>query len=58
MMGTSLLSMPWGIGQSGFIFGIIIIVLTGLLAFYTAYRVLKSKEYLGMLHVNLPTTYD
>lgn len=46
MMGTSLLSMPWGIGQSGFIFGIIIIVLTGLLAFYTAFRVLKSKEYL------------
>ncbi|XP_077971830.1 neutral amino acid transporter 9-like isoform X2 [Styela clava] len=50
MMGTSLLSMPWGIGQSGFILGILIIAFTGLLAFYTAYRVVKSKDYVD-IHV-------
>ncbi|CAK8675908.1 neutral amino acid transporter 9-like [Clavelina lepadiformis] len=46
MMGTSLLSMPWGLVQSGFTFGILLIVFMGLLTLYTAYRVLQSKDYL------------
>ncbi|XP_052464798.1 sodium-coupled neutral amino acid transporter 9 isoform X1 [Carassius gibelio] len=44
MMGTSILSMPWGIKQAGFTLGIIIIVLMGLLTLYCCYRVLKSRE--------------
>nr|CAB3266261.1 putative sodium-coupled neutral amino acid transporter 9 [Phallusia mammillata] len=46
MMGTSLLSMPWGLGQAGFTFGVVIIVLTGCLTLYTAYRVLQSKDFI------------
>uniref|UniRef100_A0A8C1CXX9 Neutral amino acid transporter 9 n=1 Tax=Cyprinus carpio carpio TaxID=630221 RepID=A0A8C1CXX9_CYPCA len=44
MMGTSILSMPWGIKQAGFTLGIIIIVLMGLLTLYCCYRVLKSTN--------------
>uniref|UniRef100_A0A8C2DGG9 Neutral amino acid transporter 9 n=1 Tax=Cyprinus carpio TaxID=7962 RepID=A0A8C2DGG9_CYPCA len=44
MMGTSILSMPWGIKQAGFTLGIIIIVLMGLLTLYCCYRVLKSTK--------------
>ncbi|XP_051539515.1 sodium-coupled neutral amino acid transporter 9 [Myxocyprinus asiaticus] len=44
MMGTSILSIPWGIKQSGFTLGIIIIVLMGLLTLYCCYRVLKSTK--------------
>lgn len=44
MMGTSILSMPWGIKQAGFTLGIIIIVLMGLLMLYCCYRVLKSTK--------------
>lgn len=50
MMGTSLLSMPWGITQSGFVLGILLIVGLGILTLYTAYRVLKAKDYLGTIH--------
>ncbi|XP_051973843.1 sodium-coupled neutral amino acid transporter 9-like [Xyrauchen texanus] len=44
MMGTSILSIPWGIKQAGFTLGIIIIVLMGLLTLYCCYRVLKSPK--------------
>ncbi|XP_026996916.1 sodium-coupled neutral amino acid transporter 9 isoform X2 [Tachysurus fulvidraco] len=44
MMGTSILSMPWGIKQSGFTLGIIILILMGLLTLYCCYRVLKSTK--------------
>ncbi|KAI2660134.1 Sodium-coupled neutral amino acid transporter 9 [Labeo rohita] len=44
MMGTSILSMPWGIKQAGFTLGIIIIILMGLLTLYCCYRVLKSTK--------------
>nr|AKN21661.1 slc38a-2 [Schmidtea mediterranea] len=44
MMGTSLLSMPWAIQQSGFALGIFLMMLVGALAFYTAYLVLQSIE--------------
>ncbi|XP_053722976.1 sodium-coupled neutral amino acid transporter 9 [Synchiropus splendidus] len=44
MMGTSILSIPWGIKQSGFTFGIIILILTGLLMLYCCYIALKSPK--------------
>ncbi|XP_053501345.1 sodium-coupled neutral amino acid transporter 9 [Ictalurus furcatus] len=44
MMGTSILSMPWGIKQSGFTLGIIILILMGLLTLYCCYRILKSTK--------------
>ncbi|KAK3522139.1 hypothetical protein QTP70_026956 [Hemibagrus guttatus] len=44
MMGTSILSMPWGIKQSGFTLGVIILILMGLLTLYCCYRVLKSTK--------------
>lgn len=44
MMGTSILSIPWGIKQAGFTLGIIIIILMGLLTLYCCYRVLKSTK--------------
>lgn len=44
MMGTSILSIPWGIKQAGFTLGIIIVILMGLLTLYCCYRVLKSTK--------------
>ncbi|KAF5901924.1 sodium-coupled neutral amino acid transporter 9, partial [Clarias magur] len=44
MMGTSILSMPWGIKQSGFTLGIIILILMGLITLYCCYRILKSPK--------------
>ncbi|XP_041825461.1 sodium-coupled neutral amino acid transporter 9 [Melanotaenia boesemani] len=44
MMGTSILSIPWGIKQAGFTLGIIILVFTGLLMLYCCYIVLKSPK--------------
>lgn len=44
MMGTSILSIPWGIKQSGFTLGIIILILTGLLMLYCCYIVIKSPK--------------
>ncbi|XP_077981323.1 neutral amino acid transporter 9-like [Glandiceps talaboti] len=44
MMGTSLLSMPWAIGQAGFVLGIIILISMAGLTLYTCYRVVKSID--------------
>lgn len=44
MMGTSILSIPWGIKQAGFTLGIIILILMGLLTLYCCLRVLKSPK--------------
>ncbi|XP_034048427.1 sodium-coupled neutral amino acid transporter 9 isoform X1 [Thalassophryne amazonica] len=44
MMGTSILSMPWGIKQAGFTLGILILIFTGLLMLYCCYIVLKSPQ--------------
>ncbi|KAL0964998.1 hypothetical protein UPYG_G00275460 [Umbra pygmaea] len=44
MMGTSILSIPWGIKQSGFTLGIIILVSMGLLTLYCCLRVLRSPK--------------
>ncbi|XP_064336754.1 neutral amino acid transporter 9 isoform X4 [Camelus dromedarius] len=43
MMGTSILSIPWGIKQAGFTTGICVIMLMGLLTLYCCYRVVKSR---------------
>lgn len=44
MMGTSILSIPWGIKQAGFTMGILIVIFTGLLLLYCCYIVLKSPK--------------
>lgn len=44
MMGTSILSIPWGIKQAGFTSGIILILLMGILTLYCCYRVVKSRK--------------
>ncbi|KAM9329942.1 neutral amino acid transporter 9 [Gastrophryne carolinensis] len=43
MMGTSILSIPWGIKQAGFTTGVGILFLMGLLTLYCCYRVVKSR---------------
>ncbi|XP_036062938.1 sodium-coupled neutral amino acid transporter 9 isoform X2 [Onychomys torridus] len=44
MMGTSILSIPWGIKQAGFTTGMCATVLMGLLTLYCCYRVVKSRS--------------
>uniref|UniRef100_A0A8C5HQ17 Neutral amino acid transporter 9 n=1 Tax=Gouania willdenowi TaxID=441366 RepID=A0A8C5HQ17_GOUWI len=44
MMGTSILSIPWGIKQAGFTLGILILIFTGFLMLYCCYIVLKSPR--------------
>uniref|UniRef100_A0A674NVW0 Neutral amino acid transporter 9 n=1 Tax=Takifugu rubripes TaxID=31033 RepID=A0A674NVW0_TAKRU len=44
MMGTSILSIPWGIKQAGFTLGILILIFTGLLMLYCCYIVLHSPK--------------
>ncbi|KAK7488484.1 hypothetical protein BaRGS_00020269 [Batillaria attramentaria] len=46
MMGTSLLSMPWAIQQAGYVCGIVMLVVMAFIMGYTAYRVLKSVDFL------------
>ncbi|XP_053513202.1 sodium-coupled neutral amino acid transporter 9 isoform X3 [Artibeus jamaicensis] len=43
MMGTSILSIPWGIKQAGFTTGVCVILLMGLLTLYCCYRVVESR---------------
>uniref|UniRef100_A0A8C5M9H0 Neutral amino acid transporter 9 n=1 Tax=Leptobrachium leishanense TaxID=445787 RepID=A0A8C5M9H0_9ANUR len=43
MMGTSILSIPWGIKQAGFTTGVCLLLLMGLLTLYCCYRVVKSR---------------
>ncbi|XP_038825933.1 sodium-coupled neutral amino acid transporter 9 [Salvelinus namaycush] len=44
MMGTSILSIPWGIKQAGFTLGTILLISMGLLTLYCCLRVLKSPK--------------
>ncbi|XP_060890608.1 neutral amino acid transporter 9 [Labrus mixtus] len=44
MMGTSILSIPWGIKQAGFTLGVLLLVFTGLLMLYCCYIVLRSPR--------------
>ncbi|XP_053154247.1 sodium-coupled neutral amino acid transporter 9 isoform X3 [Hemicordylus capensis] len=48
MMGTSILSIPWGIKQAGFTAGISIILLMGLLTLYCCVRVVKSRTMISL----------
>ncbi|KAM6156973.1 neutral amino acid transporter 9 isoform 1-T1 [Erethizon dorsatum] len=49
MMGTSILSIPWGIKQAGFTTGMCVIMLMGLLTLYCCYRVVKSRSMISSL---------
>ena len=40
MMGTSLLAVPWAIGNSGFAMGLSIICLMTIISYYTAYIII------------------
>ena len=44
MMGSSLLALPWGFTNSGFIFGLIIIFIIGALCCYTCLLILKHGK--------------
>ncbi|XP_013373855.1 PREDICTED: sodium-coupled neutral amino acid transporter 9 isoform X2 [Chinchilla lanigera] len=55
MMGTSILSIPWGIKQAGFTTGMCIIMLMGLLTLYCCYRVVKSRDTIHSLNT---TTWE
>ncbi|XP_051028259.1 sodium-coupled neutral amino acid transporter 9 isoform X1 [Acomys russatus] len=55
MMGTSILSIPWGIKQAGFTTGLCVIVLMGLLTLYCCYRVVKSRS---MICTSDTTTWE
>ncbi|XP_023066296.1 sodium-coupled neutral amino acid transporter 9 isoform X2 [Piliocolobus tephrosceles] len=50
MMGTSILSIPWGIKQAGFTTGMCVIILMGLLTLYCCYRVVKSRTMIYFIH--------
>ncbi|XP_056180659.1 neutral amino acid transporter 9 isoform X1 [Falco biarmicus] len=49
MMGTSILSIPWGIKQAGFTSGIILILLMGILTLYCCYRVVESRKMIPLV---------
>ncbi|XP_045141175.1 sodium-coupled neutral amino acid transporter 9 [Echinops telfairi] len=49
MMGTSILSIPWGIKQAGFTTGMCVIMLMGILTLYCCYRVVKSRSMIPSL---------
>ncbi|XP_069912815.1 neutral amino acid transporter 9 isoform X4 [Oryctolagus cuniculus] len=49
MMGTSILSIPWGIKQAGFTTGMCVIMLMGVLTLYCCYRVVKSRTMISSL---------
>uniref|UniRef100_A0A452TVV7 Neutral amino acid transporter 9 n=1 Tax=Ursus maritimus TaxID=29073 RepID=A0A452TVV7_URSMA len=50
MMGTSILSIPWGIKQAGFTTGMCVIMLMGILTLYCCYRVVKSRAMIYFIH--------
>lgn len=47
ILGSSLLTMPWGIGMAGFFPGIILNLLMSGLCLYTAYRLIVVHAYHG-----------
>uniref|UniRef100_W5MY75 Neutral amino acid transporter 9 n=1 Tax=Lepisosteus oculatus TaxID=7918 RepID=W5MY75_LEPOC len=49
MMGTSILSIPWGLKQAGFTLGILLIISMGMLTLYCCYRVLKSRTSISFI---------
>ncbi|KAE9419764.1 hypothetical protein Angca_005888 [Angiostrongylus cantonensis] len=55
MMGVSILSMPWGLYQAGFGFGLLLLVAVGMIISYTAYLITLSKN---KLDPGKPMLYD
>ncbi|KAF6776541.1 hypothetical protein AHF37_04020 [Paragonimus kellicotti] len=53
MMGTSILAMPWAIGQAGFSFGVVLMLFVAAIACYTAYLAVQTTEDLRFIR-NLP----
>ncbi|GLG98909.1 Putative amino acid permease F13H10.3 [Gryllus bimaculatus] len=47
VMGSSLLTMPWGIERAGFVTGIILMALMGGICLYTTYRLLEINKIHG-----------
>lgn len=47
ILGSSLLTMPWGITMAGFFPGLVLILLMSGLCLYTAYRLLAAHAYHG-----------
>ncbi|XP_066915221.1 neutral amino acid transporter 9-like [Clytia hemisphaerica] len=48
MMGTSLLSMPWALQQSGFMLGLLLMAMMMCICLYTCLIILKSEKTLGL----------
>jgi hypothetical protein len=44
MLGSSLLALPWGFTQSGFIVGLAVVLIIGLICFYTASLIVKNSK--------------
>lgn len=47
ILGSSLLTMPWGVAMAGLIPGIGLMLAMGALCLYTAYRLLQVHKYQG-----------
>jgi len=48
-MGSSLLSMPWGVSQAGLVGGLLLMMLMSTLCLYTTWRILKVNKLHGQL---------
>ncbi|XP_070563049.1 sodium-coupled neutral amino acid transporter 9 homolog [Ptychodera flava] len=44
MMGSSLLCIPWALGEAGFVLGIALLVVMAFICCYTAYRIVRSVD--------------
>ena len=53
-MGSSLLTMPWGMENAGLLMGIITIVVMGGLCLYTTHKILQVQMQHGKLNSSLP----
>jgi len=47
MMGSGLLTLPWGFSEAGLLGGIVVILIVGVVAWYTCWLVLKYGEQYG-----------
>ncbi|EDV22079.1 uncharacterized protein TRIADDRAFT_29287 [Trichoplax adhaerens] len=51
MMGTSLLAMPWALGQAGLLLGLGIILIMGGICLYTCYLLVKSESHYSTFQI-------
>ncbi|XP_065347809.1 neutral amino acid transporter 9-like isoform X1 [Cloeon dipterum] len=54
IMGSSLLSMPWGVSQAGLGGGLILMVFMSTICLYTTWRLLKINQLHGGEHTEVP----